>query len=279
MSGKGMIALFFTMIGRVVRFAIPAVLLLVASTALRAQTPIFTVLLPDSTGALPPLRVLFIGNSYTFYNDMPKQLQQIATSMGDKRRIITERVVYGGRALREHWSDTLALAAIRRGGWDLVVLQEHSLGALNAPDTMRKYIRMFCEEIRKVGAIPVLYMTWARQYRPESQDSIARVYSRIGRDVGALVAPVGLAWQRVRHEYPAIVLFDPDGTHPSSEGSYLAACVFYALFSARCPLGADFSICVERDSTPVHLVNMVYNEADILQRVAWETYLKYIYSP
>ncbi len=279
MISTGMMKSFLQMTGRAARVSIPTVLFFMVFVALRAQVPIFTNALPDSTGSLPPLRVLFIGNSYTFYNDMPRQLQQIATSMGDKRTIITERVVYGGRALKEHWTDTLALAAIRRGGWDLVVLQEHSLGALNASDTMRKYIRLFSEEIRNAGAIPVLYMTWARQHRPISQDSIARVYTSIGRDVGALVAPVGLAWQRVRQQYPAIVLFDPDGTHPSSEGSYLAACVFYALFSARCPLGADFSICIEKDSTPVHLVNMVYNEADILQRVAWETYLKYIYSP
>lgn len=256
-----------------------ALLLLVGTVALKAQVPLFPSVVPDSLGKLPPVRILFIGNSYTFYNDMPRQLQEIAASMGDERTIITERVVKGGRALREHWNDTLALAAIRRGGWDLVVLQEHSLGALNAPDTMRKYIRLFTEEIRKVGAVPVLYMTWARQYNPKSQDSISRVYTRIGREFGAVVAPVGLAWQRVRHEYPAIVLFDPDGTHPSGEGSYLAACVFYAVFSARCPFGAEFNICAERDSTPVQLVNMVYSEADILQRIAWETYLEYTYSP
>jgi len=272
----GTMTYFLSLVGRVVR--IPA-LFFFASVGLSAQIPFIDRSQPDSTGAIPPLRVLFIGNSYTFYNDMPWQLQQIAASVGDKRAILTERVVKGGRSLKEHWEDSLALAAIHRGGWDIVVLQEHSLGALNAPDTMRKYMKLFCDEVKRIGAVPVLYMTWARRHRPESQDTIAKMYTSIGREAGALVAPVGLAWQRVRREYPALILFDPDGTHPSSEGSYLAACVFYAVFKGRCPLGADFSICIEQDDSPVHLVNMVYNEADILQRVAWETYLRYIYSP
>lgn len=232
----------------------------------------------DTAMQVPPLRVLFIGNSYTFYNDLPVQLQQIAASMGEGRAIKTERVVVGGRSLKQHWEDTVALAAIKRGGWDYVILQEHSLGALNAPDTMRKYIRLFDQEIRNIGAYTVLYMTWARQHRPESQDTIARVYSSIGREIKALVAPVGLAWQRVRHEYPAIVLFDPDGTHPSPEGSYLAACVFYAVFYVRAPLGANCDLCVEKDSTPVNLVNIVYSEANILQRIAWEAYLRYTFA-
>lgn len=232
----------------------------------------------DTAMLIPPLRILFIGNSYTFYNDLPVQLQQISASMGESRAIKTERVVVGGRSLKQHWEDTVALAAIKRGGWDYVILQEHSLGALNAPDTMRKYIRMFDQEVRNVGAQTVLYMTWARQHKPESQDTIARVYSSIGREIRALVAPVGLAWQRVRHEYPAIVLFDPDGTHPSPEGSYLAACVFYAVFYVRAPFGANCDLCVEKDSTPVNLVNIVYSEANILQRIAWETYLRYTFA-
>lgn len=247
-------------------------------TQVFAQPSLHPPLLRDSTLSIPPIRVLFIGNSYTFYNDLPVQLQQIAASMRETRTIQTERVVVGGRSLKQHWEDTVALAAVRRGGWDYVILQEHSLGALNAPDTMRKYIGLFNQEIRKTGAQTVLYMTWARQHRPESQDTIARMYTGIGREIRALVAPVGLAWQRVRREYPAIVLFDPDGTHPSPEGSYLAACMFYAMFYVRAPLGADCDLCVEKDSTPVNLVNIVYSEANVLQRIAWETYLRYTFA-
>lgn len=252
------------------------VVLCIHSTVLHAA--LRPPLMRDSTLAIPPLRVLFIGNSYTFYNDMPQQLRQLALSGGELRVAQVERVVVGGRNLKQHWEDTVARAAISKGHWDYIVLQEHSLGAIQAPDTMRKYMRLFDAEVHKVGAQTILYMTWARQLKPESQREITRMYTSIGKELGALVVPVGLAWEQVQRTYPALVLFDPDGSHPNAKGSYLAACVFYSLLYVKAPLGLVNTICIERDSAPFTIATLVYDEAMILQRIAWEAYLQYKYS-
>lgn len=252
------------------------VVLCVHSVALHAA--LRPPLLRDSTLAIPPLRVLFIGNSYTFYNDMPQQLRQLTLSGGELRVAQVERVVVGGRNLKQHWEDSVARAAIAKGSWDYIVLQEHSLGALQAPDTMRKYMRLFDAEIRNSGAQTILYMTWARQLKPESQREITRVYTSIGRELGALVVPVGLAWEQVQRRYPTLVLFDPDGTHPNAKGSYLAACVFYSSLYVKAPLGLVNTICIEKDAVPFALATLIYDEATLLQRIAWEAYLQYKHS-
>lgn len=250
--------------------------LCLSSTALNAA--LRPPLVRDASLAIPPLRILFIGNSYTFYNDMPQQLRQLALSGGEIRIAQVERVVVGGRNLKQHWEDTVARAAIAKGDWDYVVLQEHSLGALQAADTMRKYMGLFDAEVRKVGAHTMLYMTWARQVKPETQKEITRVYTSIGRELGALVVPVGLAWEQVQRTYPTLVLFDPDGSHPNAKGSYLAACVFYSSLYVKAPLGLANTLCIEKEAVPFALASLIYDEATLLQRIAWESYLQYKYT-
>ena len=83
-------------------------------------------LLAQTDSAAKPLRVLFIGNSYTYYNNLPKLLESIAESEKAGPRIQTEVSLSGGKSLQWHWENKKALEAVRRGGWDFVVLQEHS---------------------------------------------------------------------------------------------------------------------------------------------------------
>ena len=103
---------------------------------------------------------------------------------------------------------------------------------------MHENVRLFDEAIKAACSTTVLYMTWARLNAPESQQAIADAYAGVGRELGATVVPVGLAWQRFlrRHERP--VLHDKDQSHPSLAGSYLAACVLYATLFGESPMGA-----------------------------------------
>jgi lysophospholipase L1-like esterase len=184
-----------------------------------------------------PLRVLFIGNSYTYFNDLPGLVASLGRGVRPVRPVHTEMVAQPGVSLRDHWLDGAALAAIRRTRWDYVVLQEQSmLGVMmvhgrptvNDVDLFHEFGRRFIREITAAGATPVLYLTWARRPTPETQDRLTRAYAALAAETGARLAPVGVAWQQARAQRPALELFDPDGTHPSPAGSYLAAVTLWA---------------------------------------------------
>lgn len=192
-------------------------------------------------GGPPPARagkrVLFIGNSLTFREgaDLPGAL-----SSPD---LEAARLTEDGESLRGHWEKGRAVAAIRSGRWDFVVLQDESSRPLADPAGMEKDARLFDAEIRKSGARTVLFATWARRERPESQAAIDAAYSRLGIALGAAVAPVGAAWARALGERPGLELHAADGNHAAPLGAYLAARVLARTLSAggapvRAPEGA-----------------------------------------
>ena len=139
------------------------------------------------------VRVLFIGNSYTYYNDLPSMLEFLASSESGFPLVHAEAVAEGGATLERHWRGGEAVAAIGGGNWDFVVLQEQSLRPVEDPDRMFEFARHFAEEIRKAGAQTVLFLTWAREGRPEMQPLLDRPYLSLGKELGAWVVPAGPA--------------------------------------------------------------------------------------
>ncbi len=172
----------------------------------------------------PSTRILFIGNSYTFINGgLDKQLEELAPS------IATDRVAAGGYTLERHWTDGIALRKIREGDWNFVVLQEQSQVSVINQAKFYHFARMFDEEIRRSGARTVLLMTWERpdsRYLGVTTDGLEASYETLGKELGAKVAPAGLAFARSLRTRPEISLCIQDG-HPTVEGTYLAACVLY----------------------------------------------------
>ncbi|WP_224368213.1 SGNH/GDSL hydrolase family protein [Hyalangium versicolor] len=251
------------------------------------------VLAPQALAETPaparPLRVLFIGNSYTYLNNLPALLEGLAASATPPLRIQTRAVTRPGVRLQQHWDRGDALAALREGHWDYVVLQEQStLGLLliegrhevNDPElAFHPYARRFVEEARKVGAQPLFLLTWARRDTPESQARLTQAYMSVARDLGAPIIPAGLAWARVRQEDPDVVLYNEDGSHPSPAGSYLTASALYATLTGSSPVGLAPVLSghpmpegVLNPSKTVTLVSLEPEQAERLQHVAWATY-------
>src|SRR4029079_1976382 len=98
---------------------------------------------------------------------------------------------------------------------------------------------LFDAEIRRAKSKTVLYMTWAREHAPETQQAIADAYGTIGKELSAIVVPVGLAWQNLLSQHNAPVLYDRDQSHPTLAGSYLAACVFLGALLKENPVGIE----------------------------------------
>jgi hypothetical protein len=204
------------------------------------------------------LKVLFIGNNFTARNDLPALIATLAAARG---KSLEHRLTSaGGASLRTHWNAGDALKAIQSGQYDHVVLQEQSALPVKNVKRMHENVRLFDEATKAAGTRTVLYMTWARQHEPESQQAITDAYASIGRELGATVVPVGLAWQRFlgKHDHP--VLHDKDQSHPTLAGSYLAACVFLAVLFGESPvgLGGEVDGLSEKDLA-------------LLEKVAWQT--------
>jgi hypothetical protein len=169
-------------------------------------------------------KILFIGNSFTQRNNLPALLAEMAAQLG--LSVAHELISVGGASLRTHWNAGTAVQAIATRGFDYVVLQEQSTLPVKNAKRMAENVRLFDSAIKAAGARTVLYMTWARQHLPEHQQAISDAYNTLGKELGAVVVPVGSVWQSflAQHELP--VLHDRDQSHPSLAGSYLAACVF-----------------------------------------------------
>ncbi len=187
----------------------------------------------------PALRLLFIGNSYTFSHELPRVLEQIAAATDGGPSIQTVMVAEPGWTLEQHWQDRRALARVRDGGWSHVVLQGHSLATVQQRDGLLEYARRFDSAIGEVGATTVLFMTWARREHPQMLEAVSGGYEHVGRTLGATVVPAGLAWGTSWERRPDIHLWHSDGSHPSPAGTYLAAATFYSVLTGRSSAGAD----------------------------------------
>ncbi len=181
------------------------------------------------------LKLLFIGNSFTQRNNVPKLLAELAAARGIQ--VDHELISAGGASLRRHWNGGRAIAAIETGAFDYVVLQEQSTLPVKNAARMADNVRLFAELIKQHGAKPVLYMTWARKNAPDAPQAITTAYESIGQEVGAIVVPVGRVWQAYLAKHDEPELYDRDGSHPTLAGSYLAACVFLARLLGATPVG------------------------------------------
>lgn len=239
-----------------------------------------------------PVRVLFIGNSYTYFNNLPEVFSKLVDA-SHLKKVEYAMQAPGGWRLQDHWDHGTALKAIQSQKWDYVVLQDQSqLGdnhvidgkpRITTDDNFLPAAINFAKAVQASGATPVFYLTWAKKAIPQDQAWLDNAYFRAARETKSVVAPVGVAWADVRDKAPFIELYIEDGSHPSTAGSYLAACVLYATIIGRSPVGLPSKIT----GTPVNLdtalpiagkaavlIELKPDQARILQQAAWDASLK-----
>ncbi|MBN2582963.1 MAG: hypothetical protein JXL80_07840 [Planctomycetes bacterium] len=235
------------------------------------------------------MNVLFIGNSFTFFNDLPATIAALCASRGVAFEF--GKYLRGGAGMETHWLDNLGIAegrhmfclelaedrvgkldeALAERKWDWVVLQGHSRDTLLTPEDFVDYGRRLHEAARKIGARTMLYQTFAHQTQPENQPAISAGYVRLAADLGAELAPVGEAWAAAFEARPGLVLHHPDQLHPNDKGSYLAACVFFAKFTGQDPTGLPHKLDAVRDNDGNPYYALSDEEAKFLQQVAART--------
>ncbi len=206
-------------------------------------------------------RILFVGNSYTYFWNLPETVEAMA-GFGDDG-LDVEKSTAGGASLKDHWDGEKNLKSrerITNGQWDYVVLQNHSLSSIEHPDEFVEYGKKFIELVKQSGATPVLYATWARKHNPLMREHITEAYRNLGRETGTPVVFAGEAWEEVRILRPELDLYFPDGTHPSPAGSYLNACLFYSFFTGKPAIGLPPRVTMTRANGEEIFLNMMGNE-------------------
>ena len=192
--------------------------------------------LAERVRAKPELAVCFVGNSYSF--GVPRAFSKLAATSGKSVRV--GHSTYGGWSLERHAASEATLRKIREGRWDVVVIQEQSEIPAMSPEkraaAMFPPLRQLVTEVRREGAIPVLYQTWGRRdgdvkiRHDDFHAMTARLragYQAAARDAGGLlVVPVGDAWEREISAGRGGALFMDDGSHPTAVGNNLTAEVF-----------------------------------------------------
>jgi len=205
------------------------------------------------------VKALFIGNSYTAYNNLTTLIANLATSTGDQ--LVHSANTPGGYTFMQHSANATTLSLIAQGGWDYVVLQEQSQLPSFPDAQVQNEVYPFARKLDSLitAANPcaktVFYMTWGRKNGDQSNcgffpplctyvgmDSMLQLrYSIMADSNDAVISPVAKVWRYLRTNHPSLELYDADESHPSLRGSYAAACAFYTIFYGKDPTLCNYN--------------------------------------
>lgn len=177
-----------------------------------------------------PKKVLFVGNSFIYFFNLPQMVSSMAKTQGQE--IITRQSTVGGSNLEQHWKGekgTKTRQLLEREKWDYVVFNNHSLSAIETPDNFHAYGKLFAELVKDKGAIPIFMSTWGYRSNPLLEKKVTSAYKELAEKTNAMILPAGQLMDRARTLRPDLTLYQDD-KHPSANGTYLFALAFHKFF-------------------------------------------------
>lgn len=169
------------------------------------------------------LRVLFIGNSLTEFNDLPGMVESLLSEAGLEPIVVS--IARPATGLIDHWALVATHDRISEG-WDVVVLQQGPSATEGRPSLL-EYAELFATPIRDAGGVPAMYMVWPAESRSFDFPGVSDSYADAADLIGGLLFPVGEAWLDAWGLDEELPLYGGDRFHPSPLGTYLAALVMY----------------------------------------------------
>lgn len=166
------------------------------------------------------MKVLFVGNSHIFNYEVPGLVTQLASKDGIE--CFTIMNAHGGWTLYQHTKEPDVPYNIKNGGFDYIVLQEHT-HPFNIDGKMTEACSIIDKWAKEAGSTLVLYMTWAQKWEEHMQYEITSLFHQTADSLGALLAPVGEMWWPYLHAHPEVNMYGPDGGHASLAGATFAA--------------------------------------------------------
>lgn len=259
--------------------AFAALLTLAIGTAAAQTRPAVRDLGPE-----PPRSAIYIGNSFFYFNNgISGHVAGLMRGAPQPAAMRSSMVTISGSGLE--WHDVASYFrpdAIGRYSFtpsneivfnqpgarlfDIAIMMDCSLCPIHPQlgAVFVEHARRHAETVRRFGARPVFFMSWAYKDKPEMTAGLAEAYTRAGNENEALVIPAGLAFARAMAERPALDLYVADLRHPSLAGTYLAAAVTYAAILNRSPEENRYT------------AGLPAEDAAFLRRVAWQTVRDYL---
>lgn len=240
----------------------------------RVGLVLFVLILAGRTAfAGATVSILFVGNSLTQVNDLPGTFKHFAAESPLHSEIEVRSITPGGATLADHWKRGQALSTLRTYRPNFLILQGQSTEPLSAPESFNLYAHHFKSEADQVGSTTILFSTWARPgtdsyYRDassggspaEMQIRLNSAYATVANNIGAICAPVGVAWQRAEKIAPNIQLLD-GSQHPSPAGTYLAAAIFFRTIFNTSAVGSTY--CGSLSNTIAHSLQRIADQVPI----------------
>lgn len=233
-------------------------------------------------GNEPVRSTMWIGNSFFYYNNsMHNHVSNLIRAGDPQSRPRATSVTIGGSGIEWHDLDSYFRPngigrysfvgdneiVFNKPGrqYDSVIMMDCSQCPIHPQlkSVFHEFAKKHSDTIRKYGARPVFFMSWAYKDKPEMTAQLAEQYTTAGNSNDALVIPAGLAFAKAISKRPDLELYQPDKRHPSLIGTYLAACTTYAAMHRKSPVGNKY------------LAGIDANTAQFLQTVAWETVQEY----
>lgn len=166
-------------------------------------------------------KLLFIGNSHTYFNDMPQMVAELFR-ICLQEEILPVMLTHGGMTLRWHAEQEQTRFNLQYGGYDYLIFQQ-ATHPFDGKEALIRSAKNLLALAPPNGPKPVAYMTWAQKDRPQDQAELTDAFFSLARQLDILLAPAGLIWERMRAACPEAELYYRDGAHASPLGSYLAA--------------------------------------------------------
>src|SRR5689334_9923527 len=261
----------------VLRLLAGAVLMSAGCLPARAQVPKVV-----ETGLAAPHSAIFIGNSFFYYNNsLHNHVSLLVRSADPAYKLRMTSVTISGSGADWHDVDSyfrpnaignysfdpdnsVVFNKIDRL-FDLAIMMDCSQCPIHPQlkSVFVDYSKKHSDTVRRHGAKPVFFMSWAYADRPEMTAELAEAYTAAANQNDAFVIPAGLAFARSLKRRPELVLHASDKRHPSLAGTYLAACTVYAALFKKSPEGLGYTAGLDAGT------------AAFLQTVAWETVQDY----
>ncbi len=176
-------------------------------------------------------KILFVGNSLTYVNDLPALIDQIADL--DSTTINYSSFLYPDYSLEDHWNEGKVKAQIEKEDYDFVIAQQGPSALQESQVLLMDYAGKFAELCNKNKSKLVLYMVWPSASRLFDLDNVIYSYTNAARKTSALLCPAGLAWKNAWAGDSTLALYAFDNFHPSMTGSLLAALTIYGVLAEK----------------------------------------------
>lgn len=233
---------------------------------MRAPLPLILVALlscgSTATEPTPPpgaYRVLFVGNSLTYTNDLPEMVKAIALAAGDTFFVRSEAFPDWG--LQDHWERGDAPSRMASDAWDVVVMQQGPSSLEASRVDLLTWAGKFGDLAKIHHMCAAMYMVWPAKNYIGSFDAVYAHYAEAADSIDGLFLPAGDAWRNAWAKDPDFALYGPDNFHPSPLGTYLAALTIYSGLTGRSPVG---------NTATVPGVTLTTTERQQIQLAAWE---------